>query len=212
MTGLTGLDPSRAISRRTLLLAGAGVAATAAIPKAAVAAGRKLAAPSHLDRSTWEPLVGKLIETRNRGYAPVPLLLARVSDATPSYGQSDRFRERSFVLVFRGPEGQPLADATHALMVPGVGEVEVWFSSATPIGGGWEYIAVYANARVRQRPPKKPRTRGSAAQRAEVKRRRRKSEKGAKAARERERLRLKQEREEAALARGERRRLEKLAG
>jgi hypothetical protein len=212
MTGLTGLDPSRAISRRTLLLAGAGVAASAAIPKAAVAAGKELARPSHLDRSTWEPLVGTIVETRNRGYARVPLLLARVGDASVSFGQTDSFREGTFILVFHGPEGQPLEDATHVLFVPGVGKVDIWFSSATSIEGGREYVAVFSTTRVKQRLPRKPRAKGSSAQRAEVKRRRRKAEKGAKEARVRERLRLKQEREDAAFARSERKRLAKLAG
>jgi hypothetical protein len=116
------------------------------------------------------------------------------------------------VLVFRGPEGQPLEDATHLLFVPGAGKVELWFSSVRPIDGGLEYVAVFANARVRQRAPKKPRLRLSGPQRAEVKRKRRKSEKGGKAARERERLRLKQERADQAFARSERKRLAKLAG
>src|SRR5688572_5561569 len=49
MTGLTGLHPSGAITRRSLLLAGAGAAATAAIPKVAVAAAKQVTGPSHLD-------------------------------------------------------------------------------------------------------------------------------------------------------------------
>lgn len=180
------------------------------MPKAAVAAGRKLARPSHLDRSTWDALVGTLIETNSPGVPRVPLLLAHVGDATPTYGQSERFRERSFVLVFHGPEGQPLAAATHILAVPGVGDVGIWFSNARQIGGHWEYVAVFANARVKQRPTK-PNVKLSGSQRAEVKKRRRKAEKGAKGARERERLRLKQEREDREFARSERKRLAKLA-
>lgn len=185
MTGLTGLGPSGAITRRTLLLAGAGAAASAAIPKVAVAAAKQVAGPSHLDRSTWEPLVGTLLETRNPGAPRVPLLLVRISDPDTSFGQSDRFLERSFALVFRGPEGQPLADATHRLFVPGVGKVDVWFSSANLTGSGWEYVAVFSNSRVRQRPPKKPK--GSKAQRAQARERSRKSERAAGKRRRRQR-------------------------
>ena len=173
---LTGFAaPSGEITRRSLLLAGAGVAAAAAIPNAAVAAGKKVARPSHLDRSTWEPLVGTILETRNRGLARVPLVLARIDDAAVSYGNTEKFRRRSFTLVFRGPSGQPLLPGTHKLFVPRVGKVDVWLSSADLGDDGWTYTAVFANARVRQRPPKKPRLSGSKEQRTErAKRRRRK--------------------------------------
>lgn len=175
LTRLTGLVPSGDITRRSLLLAGAGVAAAAAIPNAAVAAGKKVAKPSHLDRSTWEPLVGTILETRNRGVPRVPLVLARIDDPTVTYGQTERFRQRSFTLIFRGPKGQPLLAGTHTLFVPRVGKIEIWLSSADLGDDGWTYTAVFANARVRQRPPKKPRLGGSKEQRRErAKRKRRK--------------------------------------
>jgi hypothetical protein len=170
---LTGLAPSGEITRRSLLLAGAGVAAGAANPNVAVAAGKKVARPSHLDRPTWEPLVGTILETRNRGLPRVPLVLARIDDAAVTYGQTERFRKRSFTLVFRGPAGQPLMPGTHTLFVPRVGKVEIWLSSADLGDDGWTYTAVFANARVRQRPPKKPRLAGSKEQRRERARRKR---------------------------------------
>ncbi|HEX8745025.1 MAG TPA: hypothetical protein VF712_18010 [Thermoleophilaceae bacterium] len=178
------------MTRRTLLLAGLGSAATVAIPKVAVAAGKKVARRTHLERSTWEPLVGTVLETRNPGLPRVPLLLAKIVDSDTSYGHSDKYQERSFTLVFRGPAGQPLADATHRLYVPGVGKVDVWFSSSTLDAEGWSYVAVFANARVRQRPPKKPRA--PKGQRAQARERSRKSEK---AARHRRRERRRGERE-----------------
>jgi hypothetical protein len=204
MTGLTGLEPPGAITRRSLLLAGAGVAATAAIPKVAIAAGKKVARRTHLDRSTWEPLVGTVVETRNRGLARVPLLLFKIGDPATSYGQTEKFRERTFTLAFRGPAGQPLADGTHTLFVPGVGKVEIWFSSAHLTGDGWEYVAVFSNSRVRQRPPRKPRGRLSKRQRAEVKRGERIAEKNRRAERKRRR-REREEREklERELSKGE---------
>ncbi len=175
MTGSTGLAPAAAITRRSLLLAGAGVAATAAIPKAAVAAGKRVARPSHLDRSTWEPLVGTMLETRNRGLPRVPLVLVRVDDPAVSYGMTERFRRRTFTLVFRGPVGQPLLPGTHVLYVPRVGKIDIWLSSADLGDDGWTYTAVFSNSRVRQRPPKKPRLRGSNEQRRDrAKRKRRK--------------------------------------
>jgi Domain of unknown function (DUF6916) len=192
MTGLTGLEPSGAITRRSLLLAGAGVAATAAIPKVAIAAGKRVARPSHLDRSTREPLVGTVLETRNRGLDRVPLVLLKIGDPATSYGQNDKFLERSFSLVFRGPAGQPLADGTHILFVPGVGKIEIWFSSAHLTEEGWEYVAVFSNSRLRQRPPRKPRGRLSKRQRGEVKR----GERAAEKARRAERKRRRREREE----------------
>lgn len=199
MTGLTGLEPSGAITRRALLLAGAGAAATVAIPKVAVAATKGITAPSHLDRSTWEPLVGAILETRNSGSPRVPLLLVSIGDPATSYGHKDRFLERSFSLVFRGPAGQPLADATHRLFVPGVGKVDVWFSSANLTEDGWEYVVVFSNSRLRQRAPKKPRaTRG---QRAQARSRSRKSEKAARKQRRRQRREEKErEREERSAA------------
>lgn len=177
MTGLTGLAPSGEITRRSLLLAGAGAAAAAAIPNVAVAAGKKVAKPSHLDRSTWEPLVGTIVETRNRGYARVPLVLVRIDDAAVSYGNSARFRQRTFTLVLRGPHGQPLLEGTHKLFVPRVGKIDLWLSSADLGDQGWTYTAVFANARVRQRPPMKPKLSGSKKQRRQrAKRKRRRLE------------------------------------
>lgn len=173
MTGLTGLAPSGEITRRSLLLAGAGVAATAAIPKVAVAARKKAARPSHLDRSTWEPHVGRILETRNRGLPRVPLVLTRIDGSGVSYGQTARVRQRSFTLIFRGPAGQPLVPGTHILFLPRVGKIELWLSTADLERGGWTYVAVFANARVKQRPPKKPRPRGSKKQRRERARRKR---------------------------------------
>jgi hypothetical protein len=207
---MTGRVPPRAITRRTLLLAGAGAAATAAIPKVAMAAAEAVAPATHLDRSTWEPLVGTIIETRNRGYPRVPLQLMSISDTDTTYGQTDKIQERSFVLVFRGPVGQPLMDTTHTLFVPGVGKVDIWFSSARLTDEGWDYVAVFSNSRIRQRPPTTPKaSRGQRVQAREV------SRKSAKRARRARRRRREREREEERVQRAERRRrrrLEKLAG
>lgn len=179
MTGLTGFQPSGALTRRTLLLAGAGAAASAAIPNVAVAAGKKKKKKkrgrrTHLDRSSWEPYVGQVLETRNRGYPRVPLVLVRIADAPIArVHQSERFRQRSFTLVFRGPAGQPLTEGTHKLFLPGVGKVDLFFSNTDLGDDGWTYVSVFANSRIRQRPPRKPRPKGSKKQRTERARRRR---------------------------------------
>ena len=161
------------MTRRSLLLAGAGVAAASAIPNVAVAGGKKLGRPSPIDRSSWEPLIGTTVETRNRGYPRVPLVLAKIEDAALLSNQTERHRQRSFILFFRGPGGQPLVEGTHKLFVPRVGKVDVWLSSANLGDDGWEYTAVFANARVKQRPPKKPKLRGSKKQRRQRARKRR---------------------------------------
>jgi hypothetical protein len=167
---MTAPSPQGTLTRRSLLLAGASAAATVAIPSVAIAAGRKVARRSHLNRSTWAPLVGTIVETRNPGQPRVPLLLLRIDDLTSGYTQPEKFREKTFVLVFRGPAGQPLADGTHRIFVPGVGKVDIWFSGSSLTADGWQYVAVFSNARLRQRPLRKPRGHLSKEQRRAVKR------------------------------------------
>ena len=157
---MTGPAPSGHITRRSLLLASAGAAAAAAIPDIARAAKAKVLRLTHLDRAAWEPLVGTQIFVRNRGLTPVPLTLVKIGDLDPPR-QTEAFKEKAFYLVFQGPADAPLAADTHLIKVPGVGKAPVWFSSARQIDGGWEYVAIFANAKVRGRRPKKPRTRGS---------------------------------------------------
>src|SRR3712207_23212 len=113
---MTGPAPAGHITRRTLLLAGAGAAATAASPDIALAAKKKALSKSHLDRAAWEPLVGEVLFVRNRGFTPVPLTLVKVGDFEISR-QSKTFKERSFYLVFHGPADSPLADVTHLIKV-----------------------------------------------------------------------------------------------
>ncbi|HEX8054276.1 MAG TPA: hypothetical protein VF517_14905 [Thermoleophilaceae bacterium] len=157
---MTGPAPSGHITRRSLLLAGAGAAAAAAIPDIALAAKEKVLRRSHLDRSTWEPLVGTTMWVRNRGVAPVQITLVKVADLnTPK--QTEAYKKKAFYLVFQGPADQPLAADTHLIKLDGIGKVPVWFSSARQIPEGWEYVAVFANSKIKARPRKKPRTKGS---------------------------------------------------
>ncbi|MDQ3934725.1 MAG: hypothetical protein M3340_08865 [Actinomycetota bacterium] len=158
---MTGLAPSGEITRRTLLLAGAGAAATAAIPDIAMAAQKRLRKRSHLDRATWEPLIGTVLETRNPGLPPVPLTLMKVADLPGVSEQTGAFRERSFVLVFSGPTGQPLGDGMHVLRVPGAGKISIWFADSDLTAAGWTYVAIFANAKRRQGRVRKPRGKGS---------------------------------------------------
>jgi hypothetical protein len=165
---------------------------------------------SHLDRSTWEPLVGTVLETRNRGYPRIPLQLVSISDTDTSYGQTDKVQSRSFVLVFRGPVGQPLEDSTHTIFVPGVGKVDIWFSSAQLGDAGWEYVAVFSNSKVRQRPPTRPEA--SRGQRAQARESSKKSARAAREARRRKRRRQREEERKQRAERKRRRKLEQLAG
>jgi hypothetical protein len=162
---MTGLVPSGQITRRTLLLAGAGAAATAAIPEIARASQKALKRRSHLVRDTWEQLVGKVLQVQDRWVAPVPVTLVSVTDIPNLSGQDKRFRRASFVLVLRGPADPPLGDGVHMVKVKGAGVVEVYFSSATLTSAGWEYVAVFANGRRRARPLRDPHTKGSRKQR-----------------------------------------------
>jgi hypothetical protein len=162
---MTGLAPSGQITRRTLLLAGAGAAASAAIPEIARASQKALRHRSHLVRATWEQLVGKTLQVKDRWVAPVLVTLVSVNDVPNISKQDERFRSSSFVLLLHGPAEPALGVGVHLVKVKGAGVVEVYFSSAVQAGDGWDYVAVFANGKRRQRPPRKPRTKGSKKQR-----------------------------------------------
>jgi hypothetical protein len=72
---MTGLASPGQITRRTLLLAGAGAAASAAIPEIAKASQKALKRRSHIVRATWEELVGKTLQVQDRWVASVPVTL-----------------------------------------------------------------------------------------------------------------------------------------
>ena len=158
---MTGPAPSGQITRRTLLLAGAGAAATAAIPDIAMAAKNKVLKRSHLDRSTWMEFVDTTLWVLDPGKEPVPVTLLRVADIPVQLKQTDEFRERTFVLHFRSAADTPLAEDTHLIKLKGIGKVEVWLSNATLTADGWEYAAVFANGKLKQRLPKIPNAKGS---------------------------------------------------
>ena len=182
---MTGFAPPRDISRRSFLIAGAGAAATAALPDVALAARKKAGKLDPMRRSTWEPLVGTIVEVRNDGRTPVPLEVLEVKDLIAPPKQSDAFKERSFAVVFRGSLGEPLAADTHRIRVPRSGKVRIWFSAARLQDDGWYYTAIFANAKMKGRPPKKPRVRGSEeqARKRGIRRRRRREREESKAKR-----------------------------
>jgi hypothetical protein len=162
---MTGLAPSGQITRRTLLLAGAGAAASAAIPGIAKAGEKALRRRSHLVRATWEELVGKTLQVQDRWVAPVQVTLVSVTDVPNISNQDETFRARSFILRFQGPAEPALGEGVHLIKVKGAGVAEVFFSSAVQVGDGWDYVAVFANGKRRQRPPRDPRGKGSRKQR-----------------------------------------------
>ncbi len=162
---MTGLASPGHITRRTLLLAGAGAAASVAIPEIAKAGQKALQRRSPYLRATWEDLVGKTLQVQDRWVAPVPVTLVSVSDIPNISKQDDSFRARSFVLLFHGAAEPALGEGVHRIKVKGAGVVEVYFSSVVQAGDGWDYVAVFANGKRRQRPPRQPRGKGSKKQR-----------------------------------------------
>src|SRR3712207_4320018 len=105
---MTGSAPSGHITRRSLLLAGAGAAATAAIPDIARASQKALKRRSHLVRATWEDLVGTTLQVQDRWVAPVTVTLVSVTDIPNISNQDESFRARSFVVLLHGPADPPL--------------------------------------------------------------------------------------------------------
>jgi hypothetical protein len=158
---LTRTAPSGNITRRTLLLAGTGAAASAAIPGLAKASQKALKRRSHVIRATWEDLVGTVLQVQDRWVAPVPVTLVSVTDVPNISKQDARFRSRSFVLLFHGSADPPLGVGIHEIKVKGAGVVQVYFSSATQAGDGWDYVAVFANGKRAQRPSRDPRGKAS---------------------------------------------------
>lgn len=165
---MTGIETSGTITRRTLLLAGAGTAAAAAIPSAASAASKRFSERfrPHLLRSTYEPLVGQ--EFKVGGWAgSTSLRLAAVSDIPNLTGQTADFRERAFVLLFQGPKGAPLDAAMYRFKHKKTGACDLAISSSNEGASSHDYTVVIANARRRAKgrkklkvkKPKKPRTR-----------------------------------------------------
>ena len=150
---MTGTHPSPTITRRVLLLAGAGAAATAAIPQAAKGASKAWAGKfaSHKLRSNWEPLVGSELKV-GTGWGPgVRSRLIAVEDIPNLSKQTADFRERSFVLVF---QGGPLAAATYSFSHKRLGKCSLAITS----GDADTYSIVMANAKLRRKPKrlKKP--------------------------------------------------------
>ena len=164
---MTGVDSPGTITRRTLLLAGAGAAATAAIPSAAHAASKRWSERfrPHLLRSTYEPLVGQ--EFTVGGWAgSTRVRLALVRDIPNLSGQTPDFKERAFILVFQGAKATPLEAATYRFKHKKTGAFDL---SITSSNEGWDtqdYTVVVANARRRAKnrkklkvkKPKRPRT------------------------------------------------------
>jgi uncharacterized protein DUF6916 len=145
---MTGTQPFATITRRTLLLAGAGAAATVAIPEAAKGASkrwtRKFA--SYKLRSNWEPLVGSTF-TAGTAWGAVSVRLIAVEDIPNLSGQSADFRERSFVLTF---EGGPLAAETYRFSHKKLGKPKLAITSGSASAG--TFSIVMSNAKLRRKP------------------------------------------------------------
>lgn len=142
---MPGTHPCATITRRTLLLAGAGAAATAAIPEVAKGASKRFVAKTkpHMLRSTWEELVGTQLQVTT-GWGAVPARLVAVEDIPNLSGQTADFRERAFVLRF---EGGPVAAATYRFHHKRIGKPELAVTS----GAGSSFSVVMSNAKLRRR-------------------------------------------------------------
>jgi hypothetical protein len=147
------------ITRRSLLLAGTGAAAAAAIPSVAEAAAKKLGERfrPHLLRSSYERLAGTDFKVGAWGAAPIRLRLVEVRDIPNLSKQTADFKERSFVLVFQGPAGSPLAAETYRFSHKRLGKFELAISSVTAGSTVIDYAVVIANARRAAKPKKRVR-------------------------------------------------------
>jgi hypothetical protein len=153
---MTGYRTTGTITRRTLLLAGAGAAATAAIPEMASAASKRFTERfrPHLLRSTYESLVGQSFTVG--GWAgSTQLRLVAVQDIPNLSGQTADFRERSFVLLFQGDAGAPLEAAMYRFKHKRTGTFSLTISTSTVGWGVQDYTVVVANAKRRAKVPKR---------------------------------------------------------
>lgn len=111
------------ITRRALILAGAGVLAGLR-PWSPVAA---TAAASHLRRSSYARLVGRSV-----GCGSLRLRLVAVTDvAGAARDRSLKGSEDAFVLAFSGPLRPALVGGTHTVTAPGVEAFELFVA---PVG------------------------------------------------------------------------------
>lgn len=152
---MTGNSETATITRRTLLLASAGAAATAAIPEVASAASKRFSERfrPHLLRSTYEPLVGQ--DFTVGGWAgSTTLRLVAVEDIPNLSGQTADFRERSFVLLFQGPADAPLEAGMYRFKHKRTGRCDLTISSSSLGWGVQDYAVVLANAKRRAKKPK----------------------------------------------------------
>ncbi|HEX8067181.1 MAG TPA: hypothetical protein VF520_11710 [Thermoleophilaceae bacterium] len=103
-------------------------------------------------RSTYEPLLGTDFAMTGLDGRTVAIKLIDVSDLPDRpKRQSERFRERAFVLLFQGPIDQPLATDLYRVKHPKIGTFDLGISSALVSWGAWEYSAVVANAKFHKR-------------------------------------------------------------
>ena len=144
---MTGTNPCASITRRTLLLAGAGAAASVAIPEVAKGASKQFLAKTkpYLLRSTWEQLVGRKLNVAT-GWGSVGVRLVAVEDIPNLSGQTADFRERSFVLRF---SGGPVEAAIYRFKHKLIGKPKLAVTSGDPDGDG--FSVVLSNAKLRRK-------------------------------------------------------------
>ena len=132
---MSGLN---AITRRELLIGGAGLAGTVLV--AGFAGFRVFASPgdAHLVRASWAPLVGT--DVRVGGTS---LRLVRIRDLGPQrYGNRLLTGSQHFALDFAGPLDAPLSSSLHTVEHPLLGRFQMFLSPVSKPGSVLTYEAI----------------------------------------------------------------------
>ena len=93
----------------------------------------------------FEGRVGESFEVSGDGVPAVPMELAEVAQGSQPGGRGPHGEERTqFSLVFRGPAGQLLPQATYRLAHAELGELELFLVPIGPDATGSRYEAAFA--------------------------------------------------------------------
>jgi hypothetical protein len=161
---------SASITRRGLLVAGAGGAVVASLagPSSVLAKGKRFVTRTHLRRSSYTPLVGTDFQLRGGALYKTPLRLVEISNLAYPAKPTVNVQEKAFYLTFDGPIGAPLAAGSYRASHPDLGKFDLAISDGWPAGSAWRYVATFNNVKVGPvRKRRKPKATKSKRQRGE---------------------------------------------
>ena len=125
------------VTRRELLIAGAGLAGTALVA-GFVGFGVLASGPGPFARASWTPLVGSNLQVGRTS-----LRLVAVRDlGSLRYGDRLLTGEEHFALDFAGTPDAPLASSLHAIEHPQLGRVQMFLSPVDRPGSVLTYEAI----------------------------------------------------------------------